>query len=509
MNQEIPQNIVSRPVSKLALPKTSRSLPPAPPPTSPPTIASSPLKPYAPPKPASPATPPSSIPKNRFLGILPFILGGIGLLAIVLLALNFFGKKTPISQETNLIYWGLWEPNSVLSNIITEYEEENPGIKVTYRLHQPQDYRLRLQNKIQKGDSDAPDIFRIHHTWIPVLKSSIAPVPETLSADLNIDQDYHQTYQDLKYSGQYMALPLMYDGLSLFYNKDLLTQAQVSPPRTWWGLQEAAKKLTLKDQTGKITVAGAALGATGNVDHWSDILGLMFLQNGADLEMPLDKTTEEVLTFYTNFILKDKVWDQTLPPSTYAFAQGKLAFYFAPSWRVFDIDYQNPNLNYAITTGPQLPKSKDSTPEEAERGDAILTDIHWSSYWVEAVNLKSANQKEAWAFLEYLSSPEIMEKLYEAQAQTREFGEIYPQIALAEKLKSSSKLSPFVDASSQAQSWYLASATHDDGLNDGMIKYFEDAVNGIVNNRQTPVDVLPTLEQGIQQLIQKYKLTNL
>jgi len=498
VNQEIPQNIVSRPVDKTVSQK----------PTSSPPSSSPPLKPYTPPQVTSPVTPPSAS-KNRFLGILPFILGGIALLIIVLFALNFFGKKTPVSQKTDLVYWGLWEPTSVLSNIITEYEEKNPSVKITYRLHQTQDYRLRLQNKIQKGDSDAPDIFRIHHTWIPVLKTIIAPVPKALSDKLDIDQNYHQTYQDLKYSGQYLALPLMYDGLSLFYNRDLLTQAQVTPPRTWWGLQEAAKKLTLKDKNGKITVAGAALGTTGNVDHWSDVLGLMFLQNGADLEKPLDKTVEDVLTFYTNFILKDKVWDQTLPPSTYSFAQGKLAFYFAPSWRVFDLNYQNPNLNYAITTVPQLPQSKDSTPEEAERGDATLTNIHWSSYWVEAVNLKSTNQKEAWAFLEYLSSPEIMEKLYEAQSQIREFGEIYPQISLAEKLKSSPKLSPFITASSQARSWYLASATHDDGLNDGMIKYFEDAVNGIVSNRQAAADVLPTLEQGIQQLVQKYKLNKL
>ncbi len=508
MNQEIPQNIVSRPGEQKPPQKTSppvqevkKNPMPAPPSDTPP-------KPYTPPtSPSTTPTSPSPVGKNRFLGIFPFLLGGVVLLVIALVALNFFGKKSPLSEKTELIYWGLWEPSAVMDSIISEYEEENPNVTITYRMHQPKDYRLRLQNKIQKGEADAPDIFRVHHTWLPVLSSITAPVPQTTAEKLDLQNSYHQTYQDLKINGQYMALPLMYEGLSLFYNQDLLTQAQVTPPRTWWGLQEAAKKLTLKDESGKITVAGAALGTASNVDHWSDILGLMLLQNGADLTLPLDKNTEEVLTFYTNFVQKDKVWDATLPNSTYAFAQGKLAFLFAPSWKVFDINYQNPNLKYATTTVPQLPQSQDSTPEEAERGDVTLTNIHWSSYWAEAVNLNSKNQKQAWEFLEYLSSSETLEKLYQAQSQIREFGEIYPRTDLAQKLESSQKLSSFVTAAAQARSWYLASNTHDDGLNDGMIKYFEDAINGILNNRQTAADVLPTLEQGIQQLIQKYKLT--
>lgn len=499
MNQKIFPAIVSRLAKDSPSSETKPVSSPFPP------ASDTPPQPY----PAAVTTSSSanlSPPKNRFLGILPFILGGLFFLLIIFLTFTFFKKKSPVSQKTELIYWGLWEPNSVLDTVISQYEEKNPTVKIVYRQHQPRDYRLRLQNKIQKEESDAPDIFRIHHTWLPVLSSLVAPVPETLVQKLDLTKNYHPTYQDLKINGQYLALPFMYDGLSLFYNQDLLTQAQITPPRTWWGLQEAAKKLTLKDQNGKITIAGVALGTASNVDHWSDILGLMFLQNGADLTKPLDKNTEEVLTFYTNFVLKDQVWDQTLPPSTYAFAQGKLAFYFAPSWRAFDINYQNPNLNYATTTVPQLPQSADSSPEAAERGDITLTNTHWSSYWVEAVNLKSKKQKETWAFLEYLSLPETLEKLYQAQSQIREFGEIYPRTDLAQKLVSSPKLSSFVTAAAQARSWYLASNTHDAGLNDDMIKYFEDAVNAIVINNQASADVLSTLEQGIQQLIKKYKL---
>jgi hypothetical protein len=57
-----------------------------------------------------------------------------------------------------------------------------------------------------------------------------------------------------------------------------------------------------------------------------------------------------------------------------------------------------------------------------------------------------------------------------------------------------------------ASSWYLSSETHDDGLNDGMIKYFGDAVNAMVIKNQQASDVTSTLTQGIQQIKNKYQL---
>jgi len=77
--------------------------------------------------------------------------------------------------------------------------------------------------------------------------------------------------------------------LALFYNKDLLEAAKIEVPNNWWALGEAAKQLTVKSAEGKVLVAGAALGlANANVDHWSDIVGLMMKQNQVDMTKNLD-----------------------------------------------------------------------------------------------------------------------------------------------------------------------------------------------------------------------------
>ena len=157
-------------------------------------------------------------------------------------------------------------------------------------------------------------------------------------------------------------------------------------------------------------------------------------------------------------------------------------------------------MKYGITKVPQLPKNGGIAGDDTE-----LTDIHWATYWTEGVNNKSKHQAEAWKFLEYLSSKEVLEKLYTAQSQMRSFGEIYPRKSLSENLKDNSKVWPFVSAADSAKSWYLASETGDDGLNTEMQKYFADAVNQMSLTNETEISIT-NLKNGITQLQTKYGL---
>jgi len=290
--------------------------------------------------------------------------------------------------------------------------------------------------------------------------------------------------------------------LALYYNKDILSRANKSPPRTWWGLENLAKELTVRPDQ-KITVAGAALGAISNVDHWSDIIGLMIYQNGGDPASP-DSLTEDVIKYYLRFKNYDRVWDESLPRSTAAFAAEKLAFYFGPSWRIFNILEANPNLNFGITNVPQLPKLRDTDWEAAERGEAELTDINWATFWVEGVSVKSQHQEEAWQFLEFLSTAETMQKLYTAQSQIRSFGELYPRIDLAEDLKGDPLVKPFIDQAGTAKSWYLCSYTRDAGINDRIISYYETAINTFEQPTGENKAMEPLIN-GIKQILSQYK----
>ena len=64
----------------------------------------------------------------------------------------------------------------------------------------------------------------------------------------------------------------------------------------------------------------------------------------------------------------------------------------------------------------------------------------------------------------------------------------------------------YIDQAPTAQSWFLNSRTWDNGLNDEMIKYYQDAVNSVLNNQATPQEALEVVEQGIVSTYQKYDL---
>jgi len=98
-----------------------------------------------------------------------------------------------------------------------------------------------------------------------------------------------------------------------------------------------------------------------------------------------------------------------------------------------------------------------------------------------------------------------LQKLYQVQSQVRFFGELYPYPSMANLLASNSLVVPFINQASKAKTWYLCSRTFDNGLNDRMIKYFEDAVNA-VNNQNSVSEALKTTSQGVTQLLSQYGL---
>lgn len=443
--------------------------------------------------------------------------GGIVLAIIVIFGLVKFilGNLSGKPKDITLNYWGLWEESPVLQGVIADYEARNPGVKINYTMNHKTDYRSRLQGRLEKDPSegDVPDIFRFHSSWIPMMSGNLASVPTETVKSVGLDSDFYEVYKnDLKVGNKYLGIPLMYDGLALFYNKDLLNAAaDVQLPRSWWDLETAAAKMTVRDSsTGEVKVAGVAMGLVDNVDHWSDIVGLMLKQSGANIlvnDEANNKKIKDVLTFYSLFRTKDKVWDESLPSSTELFAKGKLAFYFGPSWRVFNIeDMKIPGLNYEITTVPQLQTLEGAANSGSTSKDASLTNIQWGTYWVEGVNPKSKNQDEAWKFLTYMSSKETLEKLYASASQLRAFGEIYPRKSMADSISSNLKIKPFVNTADEASSGYLSSRTWDDGLNENMIKYFGDAINGMVLKNQTVDQVMVPLRAGIDQLKTRYSL---
>lgn len=412
--------------------------------------------------------------------------------------LNFILPKiqSGAGKTVVLTYWGLWEPDEVLQGVLADWGKEHPNIKVNYVHQSIKEYRERLQSALAR--EEGPDIFRFHITWVPMLKSQLETVPSQIMSGQQFEEAFYPVAKDhLRVGTGFLGLPLEFDSLALFYNQDIFQTAGKTPPKTWDELRRVACQLTTRDINGKIQTAGIAIGTTNNVDHWSDILGLMLIQNSADFANLSGSLAEDALSFYS-FFRSDKfceeivaggrsVWDETLPSSTLAFATGKVAMYLGFSWDVFEILNINPRLNFRVVTVPQL--------EGTEKA--------WASFWVEGVSKKSKHAREAWEFLKYLSSKETLQKLYLAESRIRLFGEPYPRKEMASLLTSDPLVFPFISLADKAETWYLCSRTFDNGINDRVIKYFEDAIND-VGSGKTAKDSLLTVSAGVSQILSQY-----
>lgn len=424
----------------------------------------------------------------RFVGIaivIIVVLGILGFIATKLLG----GQKSNTTETVTLTYWGLWEPNQAMAGVFTAFEEAHPGVKVNYVMQSHKEYRERLQAAILRGEG--PDIFRFHNTWTPMLKNELAAIPKSIMSPADFEKTFYPiTQKDLKVGTNYIGIPLEFDGLALYYNQEIFKNANKTPPTTWEELRALANQLTLRDEEGRIIRGGVALGTTGNVDHWPEIVGLMMLQNAANPANPKDQLAQDSVAFYTIFTTKDKVWDATLPPSTVAFANEKVAMMIAPSWRAFDIKNLSPDLQFATVPVPQLPN----------------TSVYWASYWAEGVSKKTSSDKQelSWQLLSFLSQPENLRTFYAAASNLRLFGEPYPRMDMASELESDPVVGAYVSTAKTAQSWWLSSWTHDNGLNDRIMKYYEDAVNAMVEKGSTPKKALDVAAEGVVQVLSQY-----
>ena len=339
-----------------------------------------------------------------------------------------------------------------------------------------------------------------------MFKTQLAPVPPQVYSAQTFEATFYPVAKtDLRLGSNYVAVPLEFDGLAMFTNQDLFAAAGKTVPQSWEELRQTAIDLSVCDtEDGKcrsgdrVLVSGAALGTADNVDHWQDIVAVLMLQNNVNLNAPSGKPAEDVLEFYTVFSRTDGMWNSTLPNSTTAFANGKLAIYFGPSWRAFDIGAIAPQMKFTTSPIPQLPLD----PALGEKP------IAWASYWAEGVNVKSAYAKEAWDFIGWLSAKEGLQKFYQqAVASGRSFGEPYSRQDMASLVQTDPYVGAYISQAPNAKSWYLASFTWDGptGINSRLSQYFADAING-VNQGKSTTEAIKTLSGGINQVLSQYGL---
>lgn len=425
-----------------------------------------------------------------FFKILKILLGMVIVLGILFFVYNIISPKffpAKINQ-VKLVYWELQEETSVYAPLIADFEKKHPNIKIEYLKLDLEQYKEKLITRSNNGNG--PDIFRFHNTWVPELLDLLLPLPSSVVTKEDFSKNYYPAAKaDLIKNGAIYGIPLQIDTLNIYVNKDLLQAAGLRAPTTWIEFGDYARQLTVKDESNHIQTAGAAMGTFSNITHAPNIISMLFVQNGVDLRnMSANiSAVSDALGFYSAFAkASGNVWDDTFDKSINAFASGTLAMYFGYSGDFFTIKSMNPNLSFDIFPVPNLPGQ-----------NATI-----ASYWVEGISSKTKHQNEAMLFMQYLALKETAQKLFAEEAKTRNFGQPFARVDLADSLKKSVAY-PFVSSAPFAVSSFFVDGDFGNGLNSKMNSYLNTAVDSILKGA-SPESAAQILSAGVSEVLKQY-----
>lgn len=432
--------------------------------------------------------------KKKIPLIAIILIAVIVFILLIIVISKLFGKnQSTTNEKVKLSFWGVYQSEAVISEVIKDFTKLYPNIQVEYTQMDGKDnYRERVLERTRNGTG--PDIFRFHNTWVSSLKELFAPAPNTIFTAEDFEEIYYPVMvKDLVLDNKVIAVPFNLDGLVLLYNDSILKNVGISqPPLDWETLIEDSKLVTVKDEQDQIVTAGIALGAAENISHFSDIIGLMFLQNGVDIKNLTDNTNAEtVLQTYINFVLSsESVWSENYQDSINAFASEQVAMIFAPVWEIEVIKHLNPDLPLKVASVPQIRGGNQKSI---------------ANYWADGVSRGSKYQREAWEFLKFLSQKEQQARLFELEAKTgRMFGNVYPRKDMAELLLDNQYLSPMVKDANILDSLPFISRTYDNGINDGIIdQYLKDTVNSLLLGTSSS-EAIRNLDLGVKQITEQY-----
>lgn len=443
-----------------------------------------------------------------------FLLIGIGVLLLILaITIVFFllnSKKTKQTTSTaktttvgnkdaqKIIYWGLWEPEGVMEEVIEKFESQNPGVTVEYSQQRFNTYESRIYTRLQEGTTSSqptPDVFRIHNTWLPKFMKYLSPLPSSIMSAQEYKEKFYPTAVDdfTGKDGKIYAIPWEIDGLAVFYNKDMFAQANISEvPEDWDTFFEVAQKLTKRDSSGNITQSGVAFGTSRNIQHSAEIISFLLLQNnisiidGTKTKVTLNTTrAQDVIRTYTNFASgQNSTWSSKSDNDLQLFQQGKLAMMIAPSWRVFDVINMNSKINFDTAPLPQL--------------KANNQEIYFATYWGDTVSNEAANPTLAWKFVKFLSEKEQQMKLYSASSKIRLFGEPYSLVELNDQMLGKAYVDAIAKMAPNMKSWQM-------GDESFVKETIDEAITKIVENG---ADVSAALKQAETTINERLAVTN-
>jgi multiple sugar transport system substrate-binding protein len=291
-----------------------------------------------------------------------------------------------------LTVWAMGAEGEKLPVLAEDFMAEFPGVEVGVEAVPWDQAHQKLLTAVAGGET--PDISQMGTTWMAEMAETgaLAETPEDLAG--RSAEYWEAAWSTVAIDDTVYGAPWYVDTRVLFYRTDLLQEAGIEqPPATWEELKQAA--VALQEQAGTRYGIG--------MHPRADFLPYIWQAGGTvyeDGEFKLDSPeVVEALTWYSSFFKEGLA--PTDPEATdvhQAFIQGDVPMFFSGPWSIGLINEQGgPEMEgkWAVTL---MPENKTRTSFVGGSALAVFED--------------SENKDAAWAFVEYLTRPEVQAKWY-------------------------------------------------------------------------------------------------
>lgn len=281
------------------------------------------------------------------------------LLLLLALPLILCGcNKNCAQTEITFSSWGSVTEVQILNKIISDFESENPDIKINF-IHIPQNYFQKLH--LLFASSQAPDVIFLNNLYLPLYASKL----EDLSDYKDKNEYYPESLRALSYEGRLYAIPRDISNLVFYRNKTLVNRT----PATFEDLE------SIFNNCKKYCIS------------FEPDVYFMFpytLTMGEDIYHP-----EKSVEFYKNLEGKYAPSPSEVGSSTLAqmFLEGKIGLYLSGRWMYPKIS-EKADFSWDVITFP---------------GIVPLDSSGWS------ISGNSKHKEEAKRFVDYLASAKSSE----------------------------------------------------------------------------------------------------
>ncbi len=306
-------------------------------------------------------------------------------LAFLIILFSFFlcGCNQKNNDKITLKFssWGSRTEYQILKQVIQNYENQNPNIKIEF-IHIPENYFRKLH--LLYASKTEPDVVFINNTYAPLyIKANLL---EDLSGKIDENKFFESAINCFKYDKKLYAIPRDVSNLVLYVNKNL-----VKNPKNIKTIEDL--KMTAKSVT---TNSVFGLNYEENPLFWLYYLeyfgGGILTDDGKNTSIGTNASIKGI-EFYADLINKDKSvpqkWQMSSMTSAQMFINGKIALYLSGRWLV-------PKFRESVKF------DWDIIPFPSSKISKTLTD---ASGW--GLSKSSKHKNEAIKFIQYLSSDEV------------------------------------------------------------------------------------------------------